>query len=457
MVAPTPQRSKGTNVLVVLAIGLAAVLGVFVVLVAAVTMLGRSAATWDPAVAPYVEFVEDARGLEFEQPVDIRWMTVEEAVASGEFAAEDLSWAEPFQIIGLLPDELDADAQGEMLAEHAAAYYDPIEQEIVLPPGDVSLLGASTIVHELTHALQDQHGLLGPDWVDTDNEFAGGIALVEGDAERIEAAWYESLSVADRRRFDRELEAQFAEFGDLDEIESDAPWLEASFYERYALGSPAVQAILWQWGEAELDDQLRRGVPSTELLLDPLAPLDTSRFDADGLPERDLDVDYWGSLGPVTWYQVLAPTIGPDAALDAVLGYGWDEYQRFEQDGEACLDVAFWADTTADRRELIAAFDGVRDTYPGIGPIVEGADELSFQFDVCGPITDPAAQGPLLLEPLVTLAWVNVELIASGRSVDEVRCIAPGVATEFEPSDDPTVDPWIELGALIQRFSARCR
>lgn len=37
-------------------------------------------ATWDPAVEPYVAFVEESRGLEFDHPVKVRWLSVEDSV-----------------------------------------------------------------------------------------------------------------------------------------------------------------------------------------------------------------------------------------------------------------------------------------------------------------------------------------------------------------------------------------
>ncbi len=447
-----PEASTGRTVAVVVVAGLVAVVGVFVVLVGAVTLLGGRAATWDPALAPYVEFVERERGLEFEHPVDVRWASVADVVAAGEFADEETSWAEPFQIVGLLPAELDvAAAQGDVFAEHAAAFYDPSTEEIVLPPGEASLLDAATIVHELTHALQHQHGLLGPEWVATDNEWAGGRALVEGDADRVERAWYESLSARDQAKFDAELEDLLADVPD-----PGSSWLESSFYEPYALGDPAAMLILERWGSAELDDRLARGADSTEFLLDPFAPTGTDDFDTDGLPTSARTYDGWGSFGPVTWFQILVPTVGTETALDAVLGYGWDEYQRLELDGDACSEVTYWTDTPADRAEFLAALDAVADRYGTLDGIIEGDDGRSLRFDVCGPITDPAAQGPDSIEPLVVLAWVSVELSIAEYPDEQTRCIAPRVASAYVPDDDPTVDPWIQLGRLVQRFGATC-
>ncbi|MDA3039559.1 MAG: hypothetical protein O3C27_08500, partial [Actinomycetota bacterium] len=55
--------------------------------------------TWDPAVEPFVAFVEEHRGLEFDHPVRVRWMTMEEAMASeGSGGEADFSWAEPYQL-----------------------------------------------------------------------------------------------------------------------------------------------------------------------------------------------------------------------------------------------------------------------------------------------------------------------------------------------------------------------
>ena len=120
-----------------------------------------------------MDFIEAERGLEFENPVHVRFADISAEVASdlAELRAEEaaqageppetLAFTDPYgdayELLGLV-DFGNSDIQAESdatLAENAGAFYDTVDKEIVLPEGQTELALSFTIVHELVHALQD--------------------------------------------------------------------------------------------------------------------------------------------------------------------------------------------------------------------------------------------------------------------------------------------------------------
>lgn len=142
---------------------------------------------------------ERIRGLRFVSPVDIH---VDDPTAMRAYVASALEQNELARIrlryvaLGLLDANLDVRSLIESLMEQElVGYYDPHTQRLVIrddvalafahdPDTEPNLEWRATVVHELVHALQDQHLQLGKALeqertTDADNAFG---ALVEGDA-----------------------------------------------------------------------------------------------------------------------------------------------------------------------------------------------------------------------------------------------------------------------------------
>jgi hypothetical protein len=127
--------------------------------------------------------VERIRDLEFERSVTVEVISREQfndrgGVGGGYTSWDDQVWEATF-LVG--EDTTAGDAFGEVYGGSVVGYY--VDDSIVLvaeDPDEVSL-DRATLVHELTHALQDQQLALG---TATDSHDAGLAAngLVEGDA-----------------------------------------------------------------------------------------------------------------------------------------------------------------------------------------------------------------------------------------------------------------------------------
>src|SRR5690606_38956653 len=108
--------------------------------------------------------------------------------------------------LGLVRGEVDlVGAASDLQASGTLAYYDPALERVTVRGTELTPSVRATLVHELTHVLQDQHFDLSRIG-DPDFERAGPLrAIVEGDAGRIEDAYVaEELSAEERAEHQRQ-------------------------------------------------------------------------------------------------------------------------------------------------------------------------------------------------------------------------------------------------------------
>ena len=279
---PGPRRSpkrRGRWVVAGIAIGAAVAMAVTGVVVLVTRDGGPDhPSTWDPTVAELVPFVEDEKGASFEHPVSV--VVLDEAQFKERLSVddeltdedrEDMEQAEAtLRALGLhggkgsLVEQVDT-----LMTEGTAAYYDPDDRTRSSyprpPPGNVA--AQATLVHELTHALQDQLGQL--EDADTSDAQAALEALIEGEAEHVETAWIEDLTDAEHDRLtEDEADTTDEVSGELEDVN---PALIALFALPYTVGESMVSML----DDANrLDDAFDDPPGSTADLLDPLRWLD---------------------------------------------------------------------------------------------------------------------------------------------------------------------------------------
>lgn len=391
--------------------------------------------SWDPAVEPYVAFVEAERGLTFRRPVDVRFADIS-AELEADFAAqrEEESGPDPYQdayaILGLIDQDPETrfDQRIEDTAtDQAGAFYDPVLEEIVLPADADSAALGFTIVHELTHALQHQNGML--DWfLESPDAAATRTTLVEGDAERIALAWFEQLSEPERDRF---LVAIDAGATDLETGDPGNTFFETSFAASYALGLPMVQTLVETGGQRKIDQLLRsENAGTSERLVDAL----TSSPTTERFIEPPDEVEHAdGDVGAVTWFQAIAPTVGTRAALDAMIGFDGDVFAMRDRGDSRCAWFGVSFDSAEDADEFI---DAVRSL-----PAIESGDVRSsepaiVEIDACVPLGDPNEQRFGTIMPLVVAQEMTLFHVSSGLQRETARCAGLAQAATI-PADQP--------------------
>lgn len=108
--------------------------------------------------------------------------TIQRDLAPQKLEMEELA----FRAIGMIPDDYDyAKGLVQFLVSQLGGYYDPREKRFVMAAWLPAITQETVAVHELTHALQDQHyaleNFLDPKSDNSDESLAHS-ALIEGDA-----------------------------------------------------------------------------------------------------------------------------------------------------------------------------------------------------------------------------------------------------------------------------------
>ena len=218
------------------------------------------------AVATVVEelsrFVEAERGLEFNTPVTVE--VIDEATFR-QRVLDDLNAQLPeIELAARVLGAVGLAAPGEdivagyttLVSTAALGYYDPATGELVVAGTEITPLLEATIVHELTHALDDQwFDLDRPELADLDDESGFGFsAVVEGNASRVEASWESTLDDATRQEL-FSLEVAIAQEAGL----SGVPWVVGELVRApYDTGFAFVSTLLALDGEVAVDGALER-------------------------------------------------------------------------------------------------------------------------------------------------------------------------------------------------------
>ncbi len=293
---------------------------------------------WDPRVTDLAAFVEDERGLTFDHPVYVDFLTAAEyseqttddgGPGEGAQRAELDRYAGQLRALGVASGELDLfEVLNQVSDGGTLAFYDPTDERVRVRGTTMTVGLEVTIVHELTHALQDQH-------FDLERLYQGNLdssastafrGLVEGDALRVEDVYTtDVLSDAEKDAYDEEYAEELA---DSEEATADVPpFVSATFGAPYALGQPFTLMLTNRDGNDGVDDAFESPPNTEEHLFDPPSFLaDEGAEDLDLGFDDDTELFDTGPFGATTWYLVLAEHIDPKVAFEATLGWNGDAF-----------------------------------------------------------------------------------------------------------------------------------
>ncbi|HEV2809508.1 MAG TPA: hypothetical protein VGV93_03815 [Acidimicrobiales bacterium] len=429
---------------------------------------------WDPRVAGLADYVAGERGLAFEHPVHVdflseedfrRTVTSEDAQLTVEDRAELEQGAAFLRATGLASGDVDLlNSANELSGEATLAYYDPAVERVTVRGTELSVGVQATLVHELTHVLQDQHfDLERLGQLPTDGENNAFLAVIEGDALRIEAEWAAQLGRQDREA----LMSERTETAGGVELGEDVPGaLVALFSSPYVLGEPFVSVVLDEQAEEGINKALRTPPRTEEQLLDPYVYLAGDEPLTVGRPAVDEgdEVSEEGDFGALTWFLLLAEHLDSRQALRATDGWGGDSYVAFDRDDRACVRSAFRGDTPADTNEMATALEQWSSSVPANDASVSRRGD-DVVLESCDPGTDGKADGgggaeQALLYP-VTRTYFTLGALQSGADQALARCIGTqfvlGLTTaELLDFSEVLADPQA-LADQSQRAAAACR
>jgi hypothetical protein len=340
----------------------------------------------EAAVAAISTFVEQERGLDFVEPVEVdlagegefqdRLLAdfdedVDELRATGAFL-EGLGMVEPGTDV--------VEAMRSLLGGFVVGFYDPETAELVVRGAELTPYVKTTIAHELVHALDDQHHDLDrPEYDDADDEVGFGFsAVAEGNARRIESAYRASLDEDERAQADAQ---ERAVGGDVDLGAVPLVLLDL-IGAPYLLGEPFVERVVDDGGNEALAEAFADPPRTTEQVLDPDRYL--AGEEAVDVPAPDVagEVVDEGVVGQLVLMLMLAGELGMDDARAAATGWGGDRGVAWRDGDRACATVSLVGDDGAETRELRAAVDrwaGEQDD----ARVVAGRGDGPFTFESC--------------------------------------------------------------------------
>jgi hypothetical protein len=333
----------------------------------------------EAAVSEISAFVERERGLAFLAPVDVELAGEgdfqDRLLADFEEDADDLRETEVFlEGLGMVEPEVDlVEAIRSLLGAGVVGFYDPETDELVVRGTALTPYVRTTIAHELTHALDDQHlDLDRPEYDDADDEISFGFsAVVEGNARRIENAYRASLSDDERDQADEE-ELSLGAGIDLGDVPLVLVDLIGASYE---LGEPFVEELIDSGGNDALAAAFADPPRTSEQVMDPERyAAGEQRVDVPH-PQVAGEVVSEGVMGQMLLLLVLADEIDADEVRDAVTGWGGDWAVAWRDGDRSCVTLTAVGDDVTETAELRQAFEdwagereGASVAPPGDGP-----------------------------------------------------------------------------------------
>jgi hypothetical protein len=313
----------------------------------------------EAVVAEIAGFVEDERGLRFLEQVDVELADGpafrRRVLAGADEGTDELRATQVYlEALGVIEPGTDlVAAMRSLLGARTVGFYDPETAELVVRGTALTPYVRTTIAHELTHALDDQHHDLHRPEYDTarDEVSFGFTALVEGAARRVEDAYLASLDPEER--------AQASAPGGVPDGDLGAvpPVLIELVMAPYVVGEVLVGRLAGAGGAEAVATAFSDPPRTSEQVLD--ADRYLAREPALDVPRPEVagEVVDEGVVGQLMVLLVLAEEIGRDVALTAADGWGGDWGVAWRDGGRSCATIALVGDDAGETEELRLAFE----------------------------------------------------------------------------------------------------
>lgn len=314
----------------------------------------------DEAVDELLAFVSDVRGLEPLTPVTVELQEESEFLAGvledldpdGELPGVSLT----LQALKLAEPGTDLLAElTDALGDGVLGYYDPEKDALFVRGTSLTPFLKMTLVHELTHALQDQH--FGLDVLeDLDGEAASGFqALAEGDAVSVQNEYLLELPRPEQVQLAREA-AGFLATGEAGDDELAV--LEELLLFPYTAGPAFIGAVMerGQGGTyGEVDAAFANPPVSSEQILHPEKYFGSEESLATEPPQARGEVVDSGNIGEFLLRLLLEDAMSEEDAREAAAGWGGDAYATWREGDTVVFSAHFTLDSPKDRDELVEA------------------------------------------------------------------------------------------------------
>jgi hypothetical protein len=402
---------------------------------------------WDDRVAPLAAWAAEARGLEFEHPVYVNFLTeaeytaatTSEAPESEEESTEIDDVVAQIRALGLVSGEVDLTESVNTLSDSGTlAFYQPSDKQIYVKGTELTPAVKVTLVHELVHVLQDQHFDLKRQGDEEEDPHTTLRAVAEGDAGRIENTYItEELSAEEREDYERESAEQGEDA--VDEVTSSVPdGLTAVFTAPYVFGEPFVAIVAEADGNSGVDRALENP-PSTRVLFDPrLWDTDEEEDVAvevvvpSGVEEIESD-----RLGSPMLYLVLAARIPHQDAMDATDQVAGERFVSYRDGTRVCVRATARGRDSERSARVEAAFQRWAQASPeGMATVSRDANG-AVQLQSCdpGPDVDTSSVSLDALALPVTRSSLYAAILQQGGNEKQAACVVDAVVPSLTPAE----------------------
>jgi hypothetical protein len=436
---------------------------------------------WDPRVAPIAQRDAQTRGLEFDHPVAIRFLSEAEfkqRVGSdgGVDAAERRETAREaatFRSLGFIDGGVDLFEVTKQAGEAGIlAFYDFNKKEIVVRGTAFDFSLRATLAHELTHVLQDQHFDLRKieDRASEDDKRHGGsasavLALIEGDANRIEGSYVKALTPAQRKLYNREQAAQGREYGK--ETVGVPPFVELLFGAPYELGPLTIRMLLADGGNGAVDAALKGPTPtSADFVQAGLVAPPPPNLPAPTLAPGEQAEGSGEAFGAFELYVMLATRDDAATALsasDAILG---GRAQGLRKNGTYCYRATLATRDVPAATFVVSSLTrwAAKATSPAVSRV-----GTSVTFTACDPGAKAVGASKERLDDAELLlggrSGIAVGAAEEGVPPDAARCVArlfalsPGALGTLQQAGSGALPPDAvkRVRELVQQEAVTCR
>jgi hypothetical protein len=365
-----------------------------------ISVPGTASESIDPAVveemraelAQLMVEAEQVRGIPFiATPTVVILDETEFSQRVSDLVAEDLDEEELatdsalFAMLGMLDPGTDLyQLLIDLYTEQVAGFYDGDAEEMVVPaaPDGFTALQRITVLHELVHALTDQHFDFNDEFellIDEGNgdDASAYQALIEGDATRSQFVYMEGMSPIEAVQAATEALSY-----DSSVLDSVPRWIQSDLTFPYDQGLIFVEAVTSTGGLAAVDDAYQNPPKTTEQVLDPARY--TRNEPPRNLAPLTVEIDGWDQYDDATFGDwglrlVLEGSVAPGEVTQAASGWGNDVYRVFTRGDDVAMVMSYVGDSERDAEELANALIAhIRDDMDA-GPAEESAGGLLYR------------------------------------------------------------------------------
>ena len=424
---------------------------------------------WDTRLAPLASFVEKQTGYNFQHPVSARFLNDKEFNKLVVSDAADLSkddkqsytdFSALLRTLGLANGSFDAfSALNNLSSGNTLAYYSPSDREMVIRSDAEALKGGklsaslrAVVVHELTHALQDQEfGLARMDRRHTSSEESTAMtALIEGHANSAENQYVEE------NFDDKELEEYQKDTTSSSDpkVQLVPEILSAQQSASYVFGPTFVAALQKKGPQAVTNAFLKKQPHSLAQIILPskyFAGETPTKIEVPEVPSKN-EYAMSDQLNQLDIYFILARALGAPAALQLSDMWGNSYYTAYREQnksgkGKFCVAVNIAGSTSTGTQKISAAFK----TWSKISTLADAqVKEVGDHVAItaCDPGTKVKHSLPTS-EDTTQIFGRSSDMAFIMRSEEntDAECVSTALYTEF------TIDEITNSDKMVTRYS----